>query len=414
MMRAPVGGIRHEFRYLGAMRLIFRTFCFLLLLGVGTVRGVIVNLAGPIEAVGVGAEVGVELVLLNPAAETVALTLPGSLSGRLSADHYRQWPVQLQAVLRETEPVTVAARGFAVRDYVLRLPAEARGRLVLELPPPFAGKLALEVHAAMSEAKPVRAPLSNLVPPRTVEAAVQRTFARRFSAHEPIYFIYGNEAQAAKFQFSFRYRIAGAEPAPGEEVAAVHRWFFGFTQRSLWDITAYSSPFYDTSYMPELFFESQAVMNESGGFKWLGYQAGARHESNGRTGFGSRSLNTVYFRPGMAFGRLDGWNLIVAPRIHAYVSDLSDNDNIRDYRGNVDLLLAFGKNDRLAVTVAGRLGRGGHRGSVESSLTIPVKFAAPFDFATYFMLQYWSGYGESLLDYNVRSTALRAGFSLVR
>lgn len=396
------------------MNLIFKTACLLLLLSVGPVRAVIVNLAGPIEAVGVGAVVSVELVLLNPAAETVALTLPESLAGRLSADHDRQWPVRLQAVLRETEPVTVAARGFAVRDYILQLPAQARGRLVLDLPPPFAGKLALEVHTAMSEAKPVRAPLSSLVPPRTVEAAVQRTFARRFSAHEPIYFIYGDEEQAAKFQFSFRYRFAGAEPAPGEEVEAVHHWFFGFTQRSLWDITASSSPFYDTSYMPELFFESQAVMDQSGGFKWLGYQAGARHESNGRTGLGSRSLNTAYFRPGMAFGRLDGWNLIVAPRIHAYVSDLSDNNNIRDYRGNVDLLLAFGKNDRFAVTVAGRLWRGGHKGSVESSLTIPVKFAAPFDFATYFMLQYWNGYGESLLDYNVRSTALRAGFSLVR
>ncbi len=30
------------------------------------------------------------------------------------------------------------------------------------------------------------------------------------------------------------------------------------------------------------------------------------------------------------------------------------------------------------------------------------------------MIQYWDGYGESLLDYNVKSSAVRAGFSLVR
>ncbi len=390
----------------------FRGACLLLVMGLTAVRAVVVNVAGPPGVVGAGATVTVDFVLLNPAAEPAEIVLPAVLAGRLSADGVRQWPVSLETAAPSA--VVVAAGGFAVRPYTLVLPAAASGRLFLEIPEPYAGRVALEVQPGLPAAAPVRAPLSQLVPPLTVESAVQRTFTRRFSAHEPIYFIYGDEPQAAKFQFSFRYRFAGAEPEPGAPVEAVHRWFFGFTQRSLWDIDASSSPFYDTSYMPELFFESQAVMSGHGGFKWLGYQAGARHESNGRTGPGSRSLNTVYFRPGIAFGRLDGWNLIVAPRFHAYVSDLSDNDNIRDYRGNVDLLLAFGKNDRFAVTVAGRLGRGGDRGSVEANLTVPVKLAPPLDFATYFLLQYWSGYGESLLDYNVRSTALRAGFSLVR
>lgn len=392
----------------------FRTASLLLIMGTTMGNTIVVNVTGPVGLVETGATVNVEIVLLNPSAAPVEVALPAMLGGRLSADDAQQWPVSLAAV-QTTAPLTVPGGGFVIRQYTVILPSAARGRLFLEIPEPYGAQVALKVRSdSPTTQSSVRAPLSPLVPPHTVETEVQRTFAGRFSAHEPIYFIYGDEAQAAKFQFSFRYRIAGADAEPGEQVESVHRWFFGFTQRSLWDLTAHSSPFYDTSYMPELFFESQAVMSERGGFNWLGYQAGVRHESNGRTGFDSRSLNTVYFRPGIAFGRLDGWSLIVAPRIHLYVSDLSDNDDIRRYRGNVDLLLAFGKNDKFAVTVTGRLGRNGDRGGVEANLTIPVKLARPLDFATYFMLQYWSGYGESLLDYNERSTALRAGFSLVR
>lgn len=135
----------------------------------------------------------------------------------------------------------------------------------------------------------------------------------------------------------------------------MRRLYFGYTQRSLWDITESSSPFCDTSYMPELFFESQRVADpgSEGGFKWLSYQAGYKHESNGRTLDGSRSINTLYFRPAFALGRLDGWNLVVAPRIFAYVADLSDNPDIRDYRGNLELLASFGRNDGMAVDRGG-------------------------------------------------------------
>jgi outer membrane phospholipase A len=262
----------------------------------------------------------------------------------------------------------------------------------------------------------VSAPLSNILPGQPVESAIQRSFAGRFSAHEPVYFIYGGQAPGAKFQFSFKYRLVGDQGRLGEELPALRGLYFGFTQRSLWDINANSSPFYDTSYMPELMFESQAVVDpgDNGGFKFLGYQAGLRHESNGRDGPESRSLNIAYFRPAFAFGRLDGWNLIVAPRLFTYVSDLSNNPDIRDYRGNAELMAIIGRNDRGALALTGRLGSGGHRGSLQADLTIPVKFDKLFDFATYLLIQYWDGYGESLRDYNKRTSTVRAGFSLVR
>ena len=69
----------------------------------------------------------------------------------------------------------------------------------------------------------------------------------------------------------------------GDKVPVLRGLYVGFTQRSLWDIDADSSPFFDTSYMPELMYESQSYLDlgKTGGFQFLGFQAGLRHESNG-------------------------------------------------------------------------------------------------------------------------------------
>ena len=74
----------------------------------------------------------------------------------------------------------------------------------------------------------------------------------------------------------------------------------------------------------------------------------------------------------------------------------------------------LGYDDGPSLVLTSRLGRDGDKGSLQADLNIPVKFDRMFDFATYVLVQYWQGYGESLLDYNVESSAVRIGFSLVR
>jgi phospholipase A1 len=298
------------------------------------------------------------------------------------------------------------------------LPPDAQGRLVLDLTEPTGAKVALEAieAPAVPAVASARPPLTNFTPQRTAEGSIGRAFANRFGAHDPIYVIYGNERLAAKFQFSFKYRILGEDASLGDKLPALNRLYFGYTQRSLWDTDADSSPFYDTSYLPELMFESQKVLDPDspGGFKWVGYQVGVRHESNGQSGATSRSVNTVYVRPGFAFGRFDGWHVIIAPRLSFYVSDLSNNPDIADYRGNVELQTIIGRGNGPALALTSRIGQESGKGSLQSDLTVPVKFDRLFDFATFVLVQYWDGYGESLLDYDQRSTGVRVGFSLVR
>jgi len=388
----------------------------LLIPAIGAAQNVVVNLLAPVEAATLGGEVRVDLVILNPTPTEVIFETPMTLSGVLSSER-RSWPVQLRG--QAGGGALVAARGFSYRSFIFTVPAEARGRLVLDLNQPQPARALIEVKAAAAPGRErhiASAPLSTSLPGQPADSAIQRTFAGRFSPHEPVYFIYGPDAPGAKFQFSFKYRVLGQQARLGEELPALRGLYAGFTQRSLWDIDADSSPFYDSSYMPELMLESQSVIDpgNAGGFQMLGYQVGVRHESNGQQGPESRSLNIAYVRPAFSFGRLDGWNLLLLPRIFAYIVDVENNPDIRDYRGNVELTAIMGRNDRGALALTGRVGRGFHKGSLQADLTIPVKFDRMFDFATYVLIQYWNGYGESLRSYNQRTETVRAGFSLVR
>lgn len=378
------------------------------------------SLVLPVDPVAGREGVRADLVLLNPGDETVEYDLPVAEAGRLAAGD-QAWPVELHRAGGGYGRVPPG--GFAHVPYNLELPAGAAGRLVLELERPARLRGVIDVDpkaaavaGATARSGVAKTPLANVIATRPASVAVKRAFVGRFSPHEPVYFVYGAEAPAAKFQFSFKYRLLGDDAALGDRIPALRGLYFGYTQRSLWDLDADSSPFYDTSYMPELIFESQSLVDPGspGGGKWLGYQLALKHESNGRDGLSSRSLNTVYARTAFSFGRLDGWNLLVIPRVFAYVSDLGNNPDIAQYRGNADLVIVVGRNDGVALSLTGQAGRGLRHGSLQADLSIPVKFDRLFDFATYFLVQYWDGYGEDLLQYNQRTTSLRFGFSLVR
>jgi len=250
---------------------------------------------------------------------------------------------------------------------------------------------------------------------RPVAARLQRAVLENFSFHEPIYFLYGPDEPVAKFQFSFRYRLAGRRDSPVESDPVPKGLYFAYTQRSLWNIKEPSSPFYDTSYMPELMFESLAQdrPDHQGLVNFIGYQIGYKHESNGRDGDYSRSLNIVYVRTAWLIGQRAGWRALVVPRVFAYIGSNSDNSEIAKYRGYGELLLSVGRDDGIQVNLTGIMGKNWDKGSVQVDVTHPIKIPA-VNFDTFLMVQYWDGYGESLRDYNRKSSTWRAGFSFVR
>lgn len=364
------------------------------------------------------ADVTINLVVLNPDDQPLNYEPPTELAGTLRANEH-VWIVTLRPA-KSVATTTIPAGQFASIPYVLTLPGDAEGRLALEVEQVPALQIAMDVH--QSEPLSAVTPGSLLATMKEQEAnappamsRIERTFANRFGFHEPMYFLYGREAPAVKFQFSFKYRLIGEDSKFGALIPPFRGFYFAYTQRSLWDVDADSSPFYDTSYMPELFFEWLApqVRAPGGGFHWLGMQTGARHESNGQSGDASRSLNIAYLRAAMAIGSLDGWQLMLTPRVFSYLGTSSDNKNIARYRGYGELQVAFGKNDSTQLAVSSRIGAHGNRGSIQVDLTQPVRIPL-INLETYLQLQYFDGYGESLRTYDQKSSVWRLGLSFVR
>jgi outer membrane phospholipase A len=241
----------------------------------------------------------------------------------------------------------------------------------------------------------------------------QRTVGQRLAVHEPIYFIAGTETPEAKFQLSFKYRLATLQGTP--ERNSSHTLQFAYTQRSLWDTGSKSSPFYDTSYMPELMYQWVATAGErsTAGLSWLALQSGVRHESNGQADAASRSLNNLYLRSAFAMGPSDGWHVLVVPEVYGYIGGLSENPDLPQYRGYFTLRAGVTRADRESLLLTLIPGRDFSRGSRQLDFSIPVRIAS-IDFGAYLLVQYFDGYGESLLAYTERSSALRIGFALVR
>jgi outer membrane phospholipase A len=188
-----------------------------------------------------------------------------------------------------------------------------------------------------------------------------------------------------------------------------------YTQTSLWDLESLSKPFVDTSYKPEMFF----VLPRVDAGRWadwirLDLQAGLQHESNGKSGADSRSLNLGYFDAKVTLGAEGGFQASVAPRAWVYLGSLDENPDLPDYRGYFGLRTTLGWDKGLLLAAKGQVGDDWNRGNLQVDLSYPLMRFLYGNLGLYLYAQYFLGYGESLLHYNERSSAFRLGFALYR
>jgi outer membrane phospholipase A len=101
------------------------------------------------------------------------------------------------------------------------------------------------------------------------------------------------------------------------------------------------------------------------------------------------------------------------PKFLSYLAGLGGNTDIDCYRGYADWTMLLGKDRGPALLVTERVGNHFYHNSVEMNVTFPISVHR-VDFASYFLVQYFNGYGETLLGYNQRSSNIRAGIALVR
>lgn len=199
----------------------------------------------------------------------------------------------------------------------------------------------------------------------------------------------------AKFQISLRHRLY-------RKLLPLRIYvFLTYTQKSFWDIYRKSAPFTETNYNPTLGFGRNFVYNRR--IEWIG-MVQFEHESNGRDGTSSRSWNRV---SGMAI-YLPNDNLSIQAKAWIAMNIAKQNRHITRYSG-IGHLAATYKNDkkRLSCSVL-MIKRGGWNLNANWQVEAAYRlFKADNQFLFF---QLYSGYGESLIDFNRFQRYFRIGF----
>jgi len=189
--------------------------------------------------------------------------------------------------------------------------------------------------------------------------------------------------------------------------------WFGYSQLSTWQLFngAISRPFRTTDHEPELMYVYPTDVKLPGGWRWRYTGLGLVHQSNGQSLPYSRSWNRVYLMGGM---ELDD-RFTVTGRVWQRLDEKStkdDNPDIADYIGRAELtgLWKFNRDNTLGVTVRHNL-RDSGRGSVRLEWLKAIGDSAKSNLRLH--TQLFSGYGDTLVDYNRKRTVLSVGISLV-
>ncbi|HOG65461.1 MAG TPA: phospholipase A [Spirochaetota bacterium] len=234
--------------------------------------------------------------------------------------------------------------------------------------------------------------------------------------HEWNYFLAASDPVV--FQYSTKIRVMTDGESHGQYAGSgsVLRagLYLAYSQTTLWDLWAWdeSTPMIESSYRPEAFWR---FVPETGPLAWI--DAGGIHESNGLGGAriaDSRAWNRLMISGGLP---LAGRALVLVPRLWCILTD-EGNGRIGKYAGYGELELALDLplgGSRLVGSMRLRKGWSSalDHGSIQINLAWQ-PWAAPeaggFPFA--FVVQAFSGYGDTMIAYDKKEHHMRAGLAM--
>ncbi len=213
----------------------------------------------------------------------------------------------------------------------------------------------------------------------------------------------------AKFQLSLRTKLAQGVPLIGGDL------WVGFTQQVLWQIYngADSKPFRNTDYQPEAIYvlpTAKGLRDLPFDWKWRYTQLGLAHQSNGQSDPLSRSWNRVYIAAG--FDR-SPWAFTARYNQRLNEDIATDNNpDLMSFRGRGEFQLTWAQGLQTASLLYRTSLRNVTYGAVQAEWTYPI-FADQPNGLRWFV-QGFSGYGETLTDYNFRQTSIGAGVTFLQ
>ncbi|MBL3558013.1 MULTISPECIES: phospholipase A [Marinobacter] len=212
---------------------------------------------------------------------------------------------------------------------------------------------------------------------------------------------YGIDNQEAKYQISFKVPLL-----TGWLDDRTTMWF-GYTQKSFWQVynTDDSAPFRETNFEPEIFLR-HALNYDFGPGTLSGVTLGLNHVSNGQSEPRSRSWNRIVASAAYSYDR---WLFMVQPwyRLPENSSE-DDNEDIERYLGHANYLAIYKWSDdrTLSLTLQNNLRSDNNKTSIELGYSFPMGETIKG------YVQYFNGYGESLIDYNERIQRIGIGIML--
>ncbi|BEM80229.1 phospholipase A [Serratia marcescens] len=177
-----------------------------------------------------------------------------------------------------------------------------------------------------------------------------------------------------------------------------------YTQRSWWQLSnrGESSPFRETNYEPQLFV-GWATDYRFAGWTLRDVEIGVNHQSNGRSDPTSRSWNRGYAR---LMAQNGNWQVDLKPWFRfSESSSNDDNPDITKYMGYYRLKVGYAWGDSV-FSVDSHYNWNSGYGGAELGWSYPITRNVRF------YTQVFSGYGESLIDYNFRQTRVGVGVML--
>lgn len=209
----------------------------------------------------------------------------------------------------------------------------------------------------------------------------------------------------AKFQLSIKMPIFSQANGSGLYAA--------FTAVSFWQVynADASKPFRETDYEPEVFY---SFKNE---YKILNIpfnelRLGFNHQSNGQDMFNSRSWNRLYAQAlidvdSTYYALKVWWRIPENEKDDELDPTGDDNPDITDYLGNFELEIGHQyKHYHVFAKWRNNLDFSDNRGALE--LNFNYQFTDKYEV----LVQYFNGYGDSLIDYNRHQQRLGIGVQL--
>lgn len=200
----------------------------------------------------------------------------------------------------------------------------------------------------------------------------------------------------AKFHLSMQFKFAD------DLVRGDGDLWFGYTQTAFWQILSgdISSPFREVNHAPEAYL-SFLTDYPALGFSGRTINVGFVHESNGQSEPLSRSWNRVFADLRFVRGNL---GVSVRPWVRLTEDrETDDNPDIEKYLGNYEARISWEKNDHLFSLMFRNVFDETDLYGAELSWSFPISGRLRG------LVQWYSGYGENLVDYNHRNNRVGIG-----